>query len=731
MAMQSTAQNERRGEVVAMIGLLLQVTVTILVLLLALNTGSGDEGTGSSAAWAEVGHLAAGIGLWLVLWLVFNQRKRVRREIFETEALRREREERGTEGAIFDVSDEELMLARRRLSAMYRWLLPGFTIFLGLQLTITALWSSWPLGRGLTSEEWSAVANTNVTMWFTGGLTLALFLFSRYATGLARLPEWRMLRAGASFTLGSTLMLFLLAVALGAYRTSAVPEHLLAYIVRGLMLLLAVELFLNFVLDFYRPRIPDEEPRPAFDSRLLGLLSEPGAVAHSIAEAVNYQFGFEVSTTWFYQLMQRAIVPLICFGVFVLIGLSAVVVVEPHERAVVERWGRPVREVRETDKVRVLKPGFHLKCPWPIDRAYRHSVAEVQEIVLGVGDTHGEDGHDHEAHGREIVLWTETGHFGHEHLDLLVAADSGVAQSTNGKAAQSQPATAPAEFESERAVPVSIIQAIVPVFYTVSDLGKYLYKYEDPKSLLEAVAYRELVRLAATLDLQEIMGARRAEATTRLREGIERRIGPEGLDMGVEVTFVGLAGLHPPRDVAPSFQSVMGARIEEETLTLAAEARAINTKIGVAGRVEQADRLSRAIAKVQDLGQAGASADQRAEAEAQARRLLLGDGGTTLPTGGEAAQRILKAQAERWSKEARAQASVEQFLRELPGFLAAPELYRMRRYLGVMSEALKDVKKYVVAVDTDRPPTVILRDKTTAGTAIDWTESGIGEGEGQ
>ena len=47
-------------------------------------------------------------------------------------------------------------------------------------------------------------------------------------------------------------------------------------------------------------------------------IAEPGRIGSSIADALNYQFGFEVSKTWFYQLLSRACVPLIIFG-----GLAA------------------------------------------------------------------------------------------------------------------------------------------------------------------------------------------------------------------------------------------------------------------------------------------------------------------------------------------------------------------------------------------------------------------------
>lgn len=702
---QSTPEAEKRGERVAIIGLLLQITATLCLLVLALYTNSLARPGGSSAAWVEVSHLAAGIGVWLVLLLLFNQRKRLRRETLETEALRHEREMSGTHGALFDVDDQELMLSRRRLAWMHRWLLPGYTIALAIKLFSMSLLGQGPLWRSVSDDDlWPAVSGAGVAMWFTGGLALVLFLFSRYATGMARRPEWRALRAGASFTLGNTLIILLLAVAMGASASDQpVPERVLMYIVRGLMLLLALELVFNFMLDLYRPRTAGEESQPAFDSRLLGLLSEPGAIAHSIAEAVNYQFGFEVSSTWFYKLMQRAIVPLIAFGAIVLIALSSVVVIEPHQEALVERWGDPIRVPGPDRRIKALPPGLHFKLPWPIDRVYRHPVKEVQVITLGL-DVHEDDVH---ADGvrPEVVLWSDQEHWGseHEELNLLVAAPEAEADRTAlGESADA----------SGRPVPVSIIQAVVPIYYTISDLGKFVYGFSDARELLESIGYEELTRLASSLDLQEIMGTRRAEAMRTLQRRLNERVGPAGLDMGVTISFVGLDGIHPPHEVAEAFQGVISAQVGMETFKLKAEAGAIRTLVGVAGNQVAAQRLYQAILESEKEG----GSDEEAVAILYGRQAGVG------PIGGEAAEHIAQARAKRWLTESAAQGDVAQFTLELPAYQMGGELYQKMRAMTVLAKALAKAKKYIIAVDPSKAPEIRWVDQPSSANVLDFSE---------
>ena len=96
------------------------------------------------------------------------------------------------------------------------------------------------------------------------------------------------------------------------------------------MLLLAAEIALNFVLNLYRPRRPGEVPRPAFDSRILSLFAAPDSIVRSINEAVNYQFGFDITSSWGYQLLLRSGVWLLVFAVGILVALSSIVVVEPR-----------------------------------------------------------------------------------------------------------------------------------------------------------------------------------------------------------------------------------------------------------------------------------------------------------------------------------------------------------------------------------------------------------------
>ncbi len=222
-------------------------------------------------------------------------------------------------------------------------------------------------------------------------------------------------------------------------------DYAVAFVIPAVGILLAVELVLNFVLELYRPRVPGQEDRPSFDSRLFNIIAQPGDVGHSIADALNYQFGFEVSKTWFYQLLGKALVPLVIFGAIVLATISSVVIVHNGEQVVVLHWGRPAG---------LLNPGLHLKWPWPAATVSRFNVDEVHQIILGEGAERRPEEiratimQEGPQRGRELNIWTQE-HGKRKELDFILA------NPTEGADQDAR--------QSGSQLPVSLIRKIVKV----------------------------------------------------------------------------------------------------------------------------------------------------------------------------------------------------------------------------------------------------------------------------
>ncbi|MFQ5591487.1 MAG: SPFH domain-containing protein [Phycisphaerae bacterium] len=673
---------DRRAQRVAAAGLVLQ-----LAAFSVLTWASVWSHSDAIAAVARF--MVAGLPVWIVLYLVFNQLRRVRCEEQETEELKRSREAGGST-AIFEYDAEALLIEQSRLKWMVRWLLPVGTVVVTLVLLPGhyVLWG-WPLdlevvfGPGGLRRTQQPI----VVMWFMVGVGFFCFLFARYSIALSHLPGWRLLRAGASYMAGNALACLGLAIALMATSTIGWAEPALALAVRVAMLVLGIELTVNFILDFYRPRTPGVVQRPSFDSRLLGLTSEPGGIAKSIAEAVNYQFGFAVSSTWFYQLLQRWMFPIMVVTFAAVMALTSIVVVEADELAVVERLGKLV-----TKPGGELAPGIHFKWPYPIDVVQRWPVRRIEELMIGEAT---EDDLEHEG---EAVVWT-TPHEYVPELMLLVASRKDVVLSEGGETRTDLSA-------GGESVPVSLLMVSVPIEYRVKDIHAFLYNYDDPVKLMEGVAYQYLSDYAAGVDIDELIGPGREAFNKNLKKLIQSRL--DKLDMGVEIVFVGLRGAHPPAkdQVAAAFQKAISAQINMVATVNAAEGEARRILTSIAGTETRARALDSAIGQRERLrGDPSAEPQALAQAEQQLDDLLMGNRERGIPPpSGEAAAIIADARSVASQRIADAAARARAFSAEVAAFEAAPELYKQRKRLQKYVD-LGDIRKYLIIGD---PANVII-----------------------
>lgn len=736
-------KNQRRGKNVALVGLGLQVLVTVLAVVLW-------QWTSSRALLSLLWLLLAGVPLWLMTALLFYVQQLHRQEELELEELAG----RTGSGTIFDEdAREQLHAAQRRLRTFRRWIVPLFTLLLAGYHAALGLLLLRALAAGANPE----LSSAGPAALFLLLAFVLMILFSRYCTGMGTRSDWRLLRSTGSYTLLCSLAMLAGVVALGFDSQGYLGvEPVIAYILPVVQLLLAVELLLNLVLDIYRPRQPGEEYRPSYDSRVLNLLAEPSRVGHGIAETINYQFGFEVSSTWFYQLVSRAIVPLIVFGAVVMFLLSGVVVVTDGQQCILKRWGVYQRTVG---------PGVHVKWPWPVATAERYKTEEIQELVIGVGE---EREQKKSRDGQAMLLWTEEhGYQGKLERDFLIAVPPRQ-RTRRDDPDPADPIGAPPS--------VSIIKLVLTLQYRVTDPYKYAYTYTNPVELIRCVADQEMVRYCASATLDEIadegdtdrpqalLTLGRDKAAAELQRRVQQRLSQ--LDLGVNVVFLGIVSAHPPSEAVPDFEAVLEAERGQDQQRYEAQAQADQILAAVAGDPDDALQLYLALRReevFEDLSKRRADPagfkpiveeyirrarsqidalelelrrerllGKREEALRSRNRLLEGyrEFVTALERAGEnpqafdyekalvSAQKdverlfgrlegepavmLSQARADRWETELRALTAVLEYQRKLLPFQAAPQVYLFNQYMNVLDETLPNLMKYVIGVDRDR-----------------------------
>jgi len=590
---------------------------------------------------------------------------------------RRAAEEREEEGRvqrqfkssedIFGDASAVLRLAENARQAFERYFIPGFTLVAGLSLMLLGL-LLWGYLGGVMNQPPATVGLE------AAGLCLFLCLFcvlsGSYYNGVSREDDCRRLRPLAQwFYLGSAVFFLGLVLYLYEhYARVAVVQTIGSRAVLCLLMLLGAELVFNFIIEFYRPRSVGEEARPLVESRLLALITEPGGLARNVAHALDYQFGFKVSETWFYRFLERAVLPFVAVLVLLLYLLDCFVLVQSHELAMRERFGRPVSQA--------LGPGLYIKWPRPIERLRVVSVSEVRKLNVGFEEQSG-PGH---AGGPEpdmmqgdptgkVLVWGKT-HFKSEARFLVAAQEQQENASSPGEPTLPTipglpspilpgltiPAT-PAGVGSQT-VPVNYLTANIPIYYRVNaaQLHDYLYNYRNPHQSLDVLAWREVVRTLASADMVDLIGHGREAARQTIERNLKQTLAELQPPLGLEIVFVGFMGAHPPVEAAEAFQRVVGAHEDRLTRVLRAEQYAFQTTNAALGE----------------------------------RRSL-----------------VSAAEGYKYSRLTVDVSEADRFRQQLLGYRVAPEVFRTRAYLDTLDEVAKSVRKYVIAAGDAREVLII------------------------
>lgn len=523
---------ERNHQKKGLINLLILLAAGIAGLLVARYTNS-------LAGQVEVVFLGLGILVAAVSWFQMRLEEAERLEKLELEDLGRSH----TGSALFEANGAELYPAQRSREQFERLFTPIFTVILCLAQAGGAflLWqwlSKTPAAPALKEP----MAGLFLFLMFA----LVLFVVGRFSATFARLQKQRLLRPGASYLLLNAILCA--AVAIGIFLVQSGVERAdlyVAYGLCGLLALVAAETVVALLLEIYRPRVKGKVERPLYESRLVGLLGQPEGLVTTAAQAIDYQFGFKVSETWFYHFAERALLWLVPLQILLLILSTGIVVIEPGEQALLERFGKPV------ENRAVLTPGAHFKWPWPVDKVYRYRTEQIQSFDVGFTPEAGR------ANDR-AVLWT----ISHTKEENFLVANREPQQSTN-------------RADVVRTPPVSLLTVSIPVQYQITNLVEWAYRNEDAPALLQDLATREVVRYLAGADLGELMSHGRWSAA----EALSQRIQAASMEreLGARIISVGLQDLHPPVKVAEDYEKVVSAEQTRQAKVLAAKADEIRT----------------------------------------------------------------------------------------------------------------------------------------------------------
>jgi membrane protease subunit HflK len=499
----------------------------------------------SQAGQAASIFLGLGAFIAFASWFQMRLDENERLEKLEIDELARAK----GESALFDAKESEVFPARRARELFEKFFVPGFAVLLFL-LEGGGAWLLW---------SWTGKATSGIvperampSLSFFAIFSLLLFLFGRFSVTIARLEDRRLLRPGASFLLAGAFVCFFTALGVAGIKIGFPRTDF--WVARALCVLLglmAMEILLTLLSEIYRPRLKGRIARPLYDSRLVGLLAQPESLFTTAAQALDYQFGFKVSETWFFQLLQKNLPVLLLAQLAVLLLSTCVVFIDPGEQAVLEHFGRPVAD---------LKSGAHLKWPWPVDKIFRYRTDEIQTFEVGYTP-------DAQSESEKTILWSvahakEVNFLVGNHATAMVQNQNG---DTNG---------------TLKAPPVSLISVSIPVQFQIANVMDWAYNNADQSNLLQDLATRDVVRFLAGVDLNDVMSHARLAAAQELQNQIQSDADAHRL--GAKILFVGLQDIHPPVAVAADYENVVGAiqQMIAKTNTAVADAISTNTLAG-------------------------------------------------------------------------------------------------------------------------------------------------------
>jgi regulator of protease activity HflC (stomatin/prohibitin superfamily) len=262
----------------------------------------------------------------------------------------------------------------------------------------------------------------------------------------------------------------------------------------------------------------------------------------------------------------------------------------------------------------------------------------------------------------------------------------------------------------------------IPLQYAVRDV-KAFDSFASPErrdELLKAVAQREILRLFQGLSLDEVLGRQRQDISQTLRAQLQQAFdalnpGPDGkpLGAGVEVVFVGLTGVHPPKESAKSFELVVQTDQRREANIEVARGDEVKLLVEVAGDVNLARQIVAELDALQALTESKATPQQIAVQEDKIRTLIES-------AGGSASSALADASADRWQKHMGDRARASRYLGQVALHDASPIVYRASLYFDEIRKSVAGSRLYITSDEIpDSRVIVDLMDKQSGLDVFD------------
>jgi len=453
--------------------------------------------SGSMAVLSEAWHSFSDIATTLlVLVSIYRQERKSRRQ---------------AEGDAGRLGADSTALAARAnlLKRLYRWVRAintelKISVVIGLVLLFAALSILW---RAATAEPVAVKLPLTTGLIFIG-LSFGSFFLYRFEQGIGAAIKSAALTADSHHSRADTAITLLTGISLVAYHFGANIDRWTGLAIAGYILVFSTELLVNSCRAILRG---DREVAfqyrfvsivwRLFQARTYGRWFDWADRHCPLERRFRAVLGFlPVLWRWTLRLALVCLLAAYCSTMLYTVG--------PGETALVLRFGAV------TGAPQGVGPGLHLKLPFPVDRVLRFPTQTVQSLTVGNAST-----------GGVAMIWSK------EHGDnsTFISGDN------------------------------SLFLPFIVIHYRIRDARQYYLALRDgvPEKVLAASSYRILNRIFATTPFYELMITRRKEWTARCKEQMQQE--NDAMRTGLEIVEFCLKDLHPPTDLARSYEDVIAA----------------------------------------------------------------------------------------------------------------------------------------------------------------------------
>ena len=317
----------------------------------------------------------------------------------------------------------------------------------------------------------------------------------------------------------------------------------------------------------------------------------------SVVGFLEKNTGITVRNLWSLKYIRKVLPAAVVILVALFWLSTGIVFVNSSEKAVVYRFGKLL------DKT--LEPGLHFVLPYPVDRAEVCDTEKVRSVTIG-----------YSAADNVKNVWTED-HGGSEYKLLL----------GSGK---------------------ELISMNLRVEYKIDDVKEFFTAASDPEKILEAHAYELATSRTIGSDLKTMLSVDREAFSARFREDLAGIV--DRSETGISVVSVILESIHPPVEVAKTYQEFIAVGIDAERIVTEAKGKAEVRLI---------------------------------EAEKERNGM------------------IAESNASRSKKLATARSGVSDFMAAVTAYKSAPEAYAYYKYLASLSEAYRIADLVILGAGVD------------------------------